>query len=91
MQRPEVQGVASYITLRDAVVMALRARAASGGSGVLSASTNADLRQSFDALIGNLVQNNLAFGNTYHRFLSRDEEFLTQNNFVAGEAARNNG
>ena len=91
MQRPEIQGVASYIAVRDAAVLALRQRAANGGSGVLSASSNQDLRQAFSAMVGNLVQSNLAFGNTFYRYLDRDSEFLTQNDFVAGEAKLNNG
>lgn len=91
MQRPEVQGAATYIALRDAVVVALRQRAANQGSGVLSAASNADLRQAFDGMVGNLVQSNLAFGNTFYRYLDRDAEFLTQNDFVAGEAKLNNG
>lgn len=91
MGRAEFQGVANYLSLRDQVVMILRARAAQGGSGVLSANTNLDLRQAMDTGVSALLEQNLPFGNTYYRYLQRDADYLTAHSFIAGEAKQNNG
>ena len=77
--RQDIQGVVEYLRLRDMVVQELRTRQDS----TLAAQSNADLAFLFDTAVGNLVERNLAFQDTYYRYLERDE--LSASDHIGGE------
>jgi len=66
--RQDIKGLRGYLEIRDSIVLMLRGREAK----TLDAQGNADLRFLFDTLVGNLLEQNLAFQDTYYRFLERD-------------------
>lgn len=77
--RQDMQGVIDYLRLRDMVVRELRTREAT----TLTAQANADLAFLFQTAVGNLVEKNLAFQDTYYRYLERDE--LSASDRLGGE------
>lgn len=70
--RPDIQGLRQYLLIRDATAQSLDAWAAQGGSRSLQADENAPLRAWFYSQVGQLIQQNPAFGEFYSRFLEAD-------------------
>lgn len=71
--RPDMQGVRTYFDARQAVRNVLAQRKGSGGSDQLDASTNQDVSMIWDAITAKIVERNLAFSDTYYRYLERDD------------------
>lgn len=67
-QRDDMKGLAEYLKLRDSVAAALSTRKAKS----LTASGNRDLALLWETMTGKLVEQNLAFGALYHRYLEGD-------------------
>lgn len=72
LKRPEIQGVADYLSARDAIQRELLYRKANGDPGSLNARKNADLADLWAHAVGSIVQDNVSFAQTYHRYLSND-------------------
>jgi hypothetical protein len=70
--RPEIKGLADYMYARTLIQQELAQRAAHGGAGTITAKSNADLAALFEHVAGSIVQDNVAFAQTYHRYLSND-------------------
>jgi hypothetical protein len=71
--RPDMQGARQYLLIRDQVTNELERYAAeTGGSRNLQADENTALRQWFYQQVGQLVQDNPAFGEFYSRYLDTD-------------------
>lgn len=71
-QRGDIAPLKDYFHMRDLMVQALSERVAAGGSGTLTASSNADLASVWDMLTGDLVASRVQFGPVYNRWLDRD-------------------
>jgi hypothetical protein len=71
-QRSEFQGLREYFDVREVVRAALLARAKDGGAASLDAAGNQDLAFLWEAMVGKITEQNLAFGDLYSRFLERD-------------------
>lgn len=69
---PAIPSLNEYMRLRGLVIGALKERRARGGSANLEATTNRDLQQKWETLKSNLVEGNLAFSETYYRYLEND-------------------
>lgn len=79
--RPDMQGVAAYIEARDALMVELRARRAAGGSGELTAQSNADLAEMWEAIVTQLrtaLPWSLEFADLHSRYLARDVPSVSQ-------------
>ena len=71
--RQDMQGVRQYFQTREAMRAELASRKAGGGSADLTAGSNQDLSTLWDTLTSKMVEQNLAFGDTYYRYLERDD------------------
>jgi hypothetical protein len=71
--RPDMRGVRQYFDVRAAMKKELEARAKAGGSGTLDSVANQDLGLIWDTLVSKIVEQNLAFSDTYFRYLERDD------------------
>lgn len=71
-RRPDMLGARQYLMLRDDVAAELDRYAATGGARSLQAKENTALRQWFYDQVGQLIQDNPAFGEFYSRYLSQD-------------------
>lgn len=78
--RQDIKGLLQYLDIRDGIVEMLRER---GGAKTLEAQENADLKFLYDALVGNLIESNLAWQDTYYRWLERD--VISASDPIAGE------
>jgi hypothetical protein len=71
--RPEIQGLADYMHARDLIQQELAQRASQkGGAATLAAKSNADLATLWENVVGDIVQDNVSFAQTYNRYLSND-------------------
>lgn len=68
-QRPDIQGLRDYLEARHVIGAALSEREFK----TLDAVANEDLANLWDTIVGKIVEQNLAFGDLYHRWLSRDQ------------------
>lgn len=66
--RPDMQGIRDYLQLRETFVAELRSRKAK----TLSAASNQDLAELWEAAVADLVERNPAFEDTYNRWLTND-------------------
>jgi hypothetical protein len=71
--RPDMRGVRQYFDVRAAVKKELVEREKAGGSGTLTSAANQDLGLIWDTLVSKIVEQNLAFSDTYFRYLERDD------------------
>lgn len=70
--RADITGLKDYLALRDGFIQILAARAAQGGAKSLNASSNQDLLLTWETLVADLVERNVAFAPLYHRHLEQD-------------------
>lgn len=70
--RPDVQGLTMYLAARKIVMDELQARKAAGKSSTLTSRSNADLYNLWQTAVGKIIERNLAFADTYHRYLEHD-------------------
>jgi hypothetical protein len=68
--REDLGGLREYLEIRDAVTGELDKRKAAGGYASLD--RHPDLQEAFDALVGEVVEDNLPFASLYYRYLDRD-------------------
>jgi hypothetical protein len=78
-----MQGTVEYLGFRDRIVNELRSRAAGGGDKTLTAQSNADLATLWDLKTHQLIERNLAFQDTYFRYLEND--VVSANDPIGGE------
>lgn len=69
---PKWQAVATYLDYRDQIAKILAARKANGGSGSLTAQSNADVAQVWDGITAWLTESNTGFSDLYSRYLEND-------------------
>lgn len=69
---PKWQAVATYLDYRDQIAKILAARKANGGSGSLTAQSNADVAQVWDGITSWLAESNTGFSDLYSRYLEND-------------------
>lgn len=71
--RSDIYTLRTYLTYRDDVKRALIMRgSAEEGSEDINAQSNADLKQQWNALVNQLVEQDTKFGDLFNRYLSRD-------------------
>ena len=61
-----------YMDSREDIVEMLEERKAAGGSGVITATSNADLLEAWENYISDIKSENTLFSSWYNRFLERD-------------------
>jgi hypothetical protein len=71
-QRDDIRGLRDYLHARDLMVSELRARGEAGGAKTITAAGNTDLANLWQSITGALVEKNLAFSDTYYRYLEHD-------------------
>lgn len=71
--RRDIQGLTSYLLLREQVRDELAERISMGGAKTLGAEDNADLASEWHAAVMDLVDKNPPFGNLYNRWLEHDK------------------
>jgi hypothetical protein len=67
--RREIEGLASYLELRDTMISALGTINEAGGAATLTATSNQPLREVWDALVLELLDQYPEFGEIYYRRL----------------------
>lgn len=70
--RPDIQGMAQYLQLRDVIVALLQQRGAQGGASTLTASGNQDIAALWATLTSRLAEQNPAWSDLYYRRFERD-------------------
>lgn len=70
--RSDLRVLQTYLGYRSALMGALAERDAAGGSAVLTAKSNADLKETWGRLVDGLIESDTRFGDLFHRYLSRD-------------------
>jgi len=70
--RNEMKGVREYLQARNQMLEVLQARKAMGGAIALNAASNYDLAQLWEAITKKITEGNLAFADTYYRWLEHD-------------------
>jgi hypothetical protein len=70
--RPDMEGLHTYIQARDQVLQVLQNRKAQGGSASIFADRNQDIYDQWFAYRLSLREGNLAFEQLYNRYLDRD-------------------
>lgn len=71
--RQDMQGIRTYFDARGAVRGLLEQRKKAGGSDQLDSSGNQDVSMLWAAITAKIVERNLAFSDTYYRYLERDD------------------
>lgn len=72
IQRPDIQGLAVYLEARQAILAELNRRKTLGGASTLGAASNQDLQFAWETMVAQIVDNNIAFGPLYYRYLEGD-------------------
>jgi hypothetical protein len=70
--RGDLRVLQQYLQARQAVVQALSARNAAGGSADIGAKKNADLLEAWQRLVDGMIESNTNFGDLHSRYLARD-------------------
>lgn len=78
--RPDLDGLATYLQARDLVLSVLAQREATS----ITATSNRDIAVLWESIIGKIVETNLAFGDLHSRWLSNDP--MTLDTLPAQEA-----
>lgn len=72
-QRPDIQGIRTYLQARDAMAAELAKRGQmKNGARTLTASSNSDLAEAWNAITGYLIESNLPFSDVFYRHLEND-------------------
>jgi hypothetical protein len=72
ISRPDIDGVVEYLEVRELILQELNRRKLLGGSSTLDAMANQDLSMVWEAAVGRIVDQNIAFGPLYYRYLEGD-------------------
>ncbi len=70
--RSDINTLATYLEGREIILQELNRRKMSGGSSTLDASANQDLAFLWDSTVTKLLEDNIAFGPLYYRYLEGD-------------------
>lgn len=70
--RSDLRVLQNYLAVRHYVTQQLAARKRAGGSGTITAQSNADLLTGWQHIVDGLVESNTNFGDLHSRYLSRD-------------------
>lgn len=72
-QRPDIQGISTYLQARDILATQLAKRGEmKNGARTLTASSNTDLAEAWQAVTGYLIESNLPFSDVFYRHLEND-------------------
>lgn len=71
--RPDMRGLRDYFDARETVRAVLLERRDAGGSAALDATSNMDVRAVWETMTASIVEENLAFSDTFYRYLERDD------------------
>jgi hypothetical protein len=70
--RPDMDGVQDYIEARQLMLAELNRRRQLGGSATLTATANQDLAILWGTIVDSILEDNVAFGPVYYRYLEGD-------------------
>ena len=70
--RSDLRVLQNYLAVRQYVTTQLAARKRAGGSGVITAQSNADLLNGWQSIVDGFVESNTNFGDLHSRYLARD-------------------
>jgi len=70
--RPDIQGLATYLEVRGLILQELNRRKMDGGASTLDATSNLDLQNIWATLVTQMLDDNIAFGPLYYRYLEGD-------------------
>jgi hypothetical protein len=70
--RADIQGLAYYLETRDTFIAELNRRKQMGGASTMIAQANQDLANLWATTVSQLLQDNIAFGPLYYRYLEGD-------------------
>jgi len=70
--RPDMEGVRSYLEARATVLQELNHRKQVGGSATLGARSNQDLNSLWDSMVNRILEENIHFLPVYYRYLEGD-------------------
>lgn len=70
--RPDMEGIQSYLEARATVLQELNHRKQLGGSSTLGAKSNSDLQQIWSAMVNKILEDNIHFLPVYYRYLEGD-------------------
>jgi hypothetical protein len=82
--RSDIYRLKTYLSYRDDAKRALLLRDNAGGSADINAAENADIKQQWDSMVLELIQQDTKFGDLFNRYLSRDMGY--DKNTVQAEA-----
>lgn len=71
-QRSDLRTLQNYLAVRSYVTQQLAARKKAGGSGVITAKSNADLLNGWQTIVDGLIESDTRFGDLHSRYLARD-------------------
>lgn len=71
-ERPDWDGIRDYLNARDIILSELNRRKQIGGSGTLSATSNSDIAELWEALVTEILDDNIYFVPVYYRYLEGD-------------------
>ncbi len=71
-ERADIQGLTIYLQLREFILAELNRRKMIGGASTLDAGSNQDLQFQWDSMVFALLDENIAFGPLYYRYLEGD-------------------
>lgn len=70
--RTDLKGLKNYLAIRQYVTTTLAGRKKAGGSATITAKSNADLMNGWQAAVDGLIESDTRFGDLHSRYLSRD-------------------
>jgi len=70
--RPDLAGLSQYLELRSLIAQELNRRKVAGGASTLTATANQDLAFLWESLVFKIIEDNVAFGPVYYRYLEGD-------------------
>lgn len=70
--RPDIQGLEAYLEARQAILQELNRRKTLGGASTLDATANQDLATLWETTVFQILEENVAFGPLYYRYLEGD-------------------
>lgn len=70
--RPDIQGLEVYLEARQAILQELNRRKTLGGASTLDATSNQDLATLWETTVFQILEDNVAFGPLYYRYLEGD-------------------
>lgn len=70
--RADIQGLGQYLEMRSLLIQELNRRRTLGGASTLDATSNQDLANLWETAVNTILDDNIAFGPLYYRYLESD-------------------